>query len=366
MYDPTVGRFITQDPIGFDGADANLYRYVRDSPTNLTDPSGESAVSKLGKIIGKSFLKLSEAEVKKAVKAEIKAIWYQTVTRFLTEKGVSKLYNAHHIITQKLFESARLGPFLEKIGVLKGGFENIAVLPTKEALRAAEQVGAAALTGGRHIKDYTKLVEEPLLAIKANYDAGKIGKAAAKEAVEKVQADTLAGLRNGTIKLQRYDNEWTRDALRNGVATMIALAIASGASEAEAEEIAYRNVERLAEQDSYFRQKNVIVRYGTAGYYVKDSNSKLAGWAAFAVDFFNPVEDVIVVTDLAQDLHQLGISKLEEFNQFVMGSLKDIREGLQNIQNPNSLWQMGKRDGPYGPDRFDTPEEKFLRELNTP
>ena len=39
-YDPTTGRFISRDPIGFAGGDANLQRYVGNSPTNATDPSG--------------------------------------------------------------------------------------------------------------------------------------------------------------------------------------------------------------------------------------------------------------------------------------------------------------------------------------
>lgn len=39
-YDPMEGRFISKDPIGFRGGDANLYGYVRNNPTNLTDPSG--------------------------------------------------------------------------------------------------------------------------------------------------------------------------------------------------------------------------------------------------------------------------------------------------------------------------------------
>jgi hypothetical protein len=39
-YDPGVGRFISEDPIGFDGGDPNLYRYVGNSPINFTDPSG--------------------------------------------------------------------------------------------------------------------------------------------------------------------------------------------------------------------------------------------------------------------------------------------------------------------------------------
>ena len=40
-YDPAIGRFISADPIGFVGGDANLYRYCGNSPANATDPSGE-------------------------------------------------------------------------------------------------------------------------------------------------------------------------------------------------------------------------------------------------------------------------------------------------------------------------------------
>ncbi len=39
-YDPNLGKWLSQDPIGFSGRDANLYRYVGNSPTNATDPSG--------------------------------------------------------------------------------------------------------------------------------------------------------------------------------------------------------------------------------------------------------------------------------------------------------------------------------------
>jgi hypothetical protein len=40
MYDSTIGRWINLDPIGFDAGDANPQRYVRNDPTNVTDPSG--------------------------------------------------------------------------------------------------------------------------------------------------------------------------------------------------------------------------------------------------------------------------------------------------------------------------------------
>jgi RHS repeat-associated protein len=39
-YDPNVGRFISVDPIGFEGGDTNLYRYVGNNSTNDTDPTG--------------------------------------------------------------------------------------------------------------------------------------------------------------------------------------------------------------------------------------------------------------------------------------------------------------------------------------
>lgn len=39
-YDQTTGRFLSEDPIGFNGGDSNLYRYVLNNPRNLTDPLG--------------------------------------------------------------------------------------------------------------------------------------------------------------------------------------------------------------------------------------------------------------------------------------------------------------------------------------
>ncbi len=39
-YDPTTGRWQSQDPLGFDAGDSNLYRYVMGRPTILDDPSG--------------------------------------------------------------------------------------------------------------------------------------------------------------------------------------------------------------------------------------------------------------------------------------------------------------------------------------
>jgi uncharacterized protein RhaS with RHS repeats len=43
-YDAQVGRFISEDPIGFNGGDINLYAYVKNNPVNAIDPSGEHPV----------------------------------------------------------------------------------------------------------------------------------------------------------------------------------------------------------------------------------------------------------------------------------------------------------------------------------
>jgi len=47
-YDPTVGRFISSDPIEFMAGDTNFYRYVGGDPVNYLDPSGLYSVSEFG------------------------------------------------------------------------------------------------------------------------------------------------------------------------------------------------------------------------------------------------------------------------------------------------------------------------------
>jgi RHS repeat-associated protein len=42
-YDPKIGRFISEDPIGYEGGDINLYVYVWNDPTDFSDSTGLGA-----------------------------------------------------------------------------------------------------------------------------------------------------------------------------------------------------------------------------------------------------------------------------------------------------------------------------------
>lgn len=54
-YDPTLGRWTQQDPLGgslFDPSTGNRYAYTNDDLTNLTDPTGASLGGSLGSLLG--------------------------------------------------------------------------------------------------------------------------------------------------------------------------------------------------------------------------------------------------------------------------------------------------------------------------
>lgn len=58
MYDPSIGRFTTEDPMGFGAGDVNLSRYVGNMPGSYTDPSGMVAMTEY--VFGSNFGKQVE------------------------------------------------------------------------------------------------------------------------------------------------------------------------------------------------------------------------------------------------------------------------------------------------------------------
>jgi len=65
-YDATLGRFISEDPAGFDAGDFNLYRYVGNAPQNATDPSGNEAVEYVN--VTKMIYKVTKPAIKRYAK----------------------------------------------------------------------------------------------------------------------------------------------------------------------------------------------------------------------------------------------------------------------------------------------------------
>lgn len=50
-YDLSTGRLISQDPLGFDAGDSNLYRYAQNQYSTMTDPAGMDPPGTTGPLI---------------------------------------------------------------------------------------------------------------------------------------------------------------------------------------------------------------------------------------------------------------------------------------------------------------------------
>jgi len=70
FYDPALGRFINQDPLGFDAGDPNLYRYVFNTPLMMTDPTGQIGIVEYVMNLG-SRLKNAMPEILNCVVGEL-------------------------------------------------------------------------------------------------------------------------------------------------------------------------------------------------------------------------------------------------------------------------------------------------------
>ena len=64
-YDPAIGRFLQEDPIGFNGGDLNLYAYVASNAPNERDPRGLAKCGKCWELIKKLFEYCKNIIVKK-------------------------------------------------------------------------------------------------------------------------------------------------------------------------------------------------------------------------------------------------------------------------------------------------------------
>ncbi len=342
MFDSTIGRWQSKDPKSFDAGDTNLYRFVGNHPSYATDPSGESI---LGQAIRQTLRTARKDAVKNYAKEQLRNSFYSYIKKYLKADGLNDLTQIHHLIAQQFFESTKypgISNFLEEVGILRDASRNTTVLPTRKALESGIDIGNASLHDGGHLASYFDFVREKLLEQKDVYE-GAVSRAttdaargearkSAREAIELIQSELRIKLQCGDIKLHHFD---TPELRQQYLATMMLLHVASGQSVEAAENSTMEWLEREIENESYYRQKNAIVKFGTAKYYARDSNSSAARWSAWAADSFNPVEDVVVVTDLMQEA-PAGIARLIEGGAIVVqeaysapGSIKEQESAIR-------------------------------------
>ncbi len=151
-YDPEVGRFITQDPIGLDGG-FNLYKYAP-NPTGWLDPLGW--------------------------------ITYNTMP------GISG-FQKHHIIPQQLADHGAL----KMAGINIHKTSNIIYLPTH-----AENHARRTIHRGSH-PQYTASIEQKLDMVHDYGQKNGWSKTDYNKAVNSVIADERKGLRNGKTVLNK-------------------------------------------------------------------------------------------------------------------------------------------------------------------
>jgi RHS repeat-associated protein len=132
-YDAATGRFISEDPMGFGAGDSNLYRYVGNSATNYTDPTGNFAFNLGGlsaaltsinwdRVALSSLGSLAAVTIAPdAVQAPKSACDIKPGDNALTRAGIEILGSLGLSIFSSLFKVA-LGSFLDdlfKPGVLR-------------------------------------------------------------------------------------------------------------------------------------------------------------------------------------------------------------------------------------------------------
>ena len=84
-YDPSIGRFISEDPITFAGSGTNFYEYVANNPANWTDPTGMCDPSKdikecLEKVFSSPIDKIKIEEKLKGLEYKIADKWGAVAT----------------------------------------------------------------------------------------------------------------------------------------------------------------------------------------------------------------------------------------------------------------------------------------------
>jgi len=114
-YDPRVGKFISEDPIGFKAGDANLTRYVFNLSNIAIDPQG--------------LEKLPAGPDMKRYGKHLDA-W-----KAPDGKPYSYYMSRHHIYRQEWYDNnTPVGQFLDRLGFARDNYKNLIALPNHKAV----------------------------------------------------------------------------------------------------------------------------------------------------------------------------------------------------------------------------------------
>jgi RHS repeat-associated protein len=93
-YDAKSGRWTSQDPLGFDAGDSNLYRYVHNEPSVIEDPSGLAPASDRFILTSDAVMKIKKSleETKKVPAPDTQNVKALIVTYYMkrSEGALSK------------------------------------------------------------------------------------------------------------------------------------------------------------------------------------------------------------------------------------------------------------------------------------
>jgi RHS repeat-associated protein len=153
-YDPQQSRFISEDPIGFAGGDANLYAYVGNNPLNATDPSGLSTIvvfvgpRKSRKEQGHAYVVLQDKNGSFTGQGSFAAGTWEG--RAAGVKGPSRLVNSGDTpFGVYVFKGTQGGKPASQLGVAYGtGKIIIDPVPVNESLKARPPRSLIRLHGG--------------------------------------------------------------------------------------------------------------------------------------------------------------------------------------------------------------------------
>jgi RHS repeat-associated protein len=158
-YDASTGRWISEDPSGFDAGDSNLYRYVNNAPTNATDPSGMIDFASLVPIAAlEIMLELDKARAANAQRIVDLAIntsnWAEG--RTLTPALASLVFLGTNVAESGLLPRAGLAPdsIYKAVNIVAGDILGLAIakfigdrVPISPAVFMNARLGAPAVFG---------------------------------------------------------------------------------------------------------------------------------------------------------------------------------------------------------------------------